>query len=330
MTKIDMLMQQMIPYYPMMTSKGKLLLEQYMRRQTDPDFIDSRLSVKDNEIFWSNVITYPTDHIVIDNLETQVLIENYWRKDKSEENYFDVPSDLFVTNSIPLNDVIITMYFRDDNDSIVKQDVRIFTFCEGLQTLLEHFPNSGFAVGGVDLYFDRKRKPEDPTVVIPIIVSDGDDDAVTAPYIAYKNIERDDLFPYDAFVVDAHMMRVLRVWYGIQLSLLNPITEHVILKKREQPEATFKVVLNKKGGKKKRKVMYVRRYVITEKDLKEPIQRQHTMRCPFWYVIGHWRTYKKTGKKIFIQGYWKGVDREKIVNNPESVRQRILDMRTMK
>ena len=25
-----------------------------------------------------------------------------------------------------------------------------------------------------------------------------------------------------------------------------------------------------------------------------------------WYVIGHWREYKASGKKVFIQGYWKG------------------------
>jgi hypothetical protein len=29
-----------------------------------------------------------------------------------------------------------------------------------------------------------------------------------------------------------------------------------------------------------------------------------------WYVTGHWREYKKTGKRIFIQGYWKGALRD--------------------
>ena len=35
------------------------------------------------------------------------------------------------------------------------------------------------------------------------------------------------------------------------------------------------------------------------------------MQCPLWYVIGHWRTYS-SGKKIFIKGYWKGPERNRL------------------
>jgi hypothetical protein len=31
-------------------------------------------------------------------------------------------------------------------------------------------------------------------------------------------------------------------------------------------------------------------------------------RKPLWHVTGHWRHYK-SGKRVFVQGYWKGSER---------------------
>lgn len=43
--------------------------------------------------------------------------------------------------------------------------------------------------------------------------------------------------------------------------------------------------------------------------------REHIeITCPCWGVAGHWRTYKKTGKKVWIKPYRKGKER----NNPDS------------
>jgi hypothetical protein len=39
-------------------------------------------------------------------------------------------------------------------------------------------------------------------------------------------------------------------------------------------------------------------------------KRGFIRRSMIWYVTGHWREYKKTGKRIFIQGYWKGALRD--------------------
>lgn len=38
-------------------------------------------------------------------------------------------------------------------------------------------------------------------------------------------------------------------------------------------------------------------------------QPHHQMTCPSWGVAGHWRTYKKTGKKVWIEPYRKGKQR---------------------
>ena len=42
-----------------------------------------------------------------------------------------------------------------------------------------------------------------------------------------------------------------------------------------------------------------------------------------WHVIGHWRTYK-SGKKVFVQPYWKGALRE--VKNMEEAREREINI----
>jgi hypothetical protein len=41
-------------------------------------------------------------------------------------------------------------------------------------------------------------------------------------------------------------------------------------------------------------------------DIKNAFEKRGFVRkSMIWYVTGHWREYK-SGKRIFIQGYWKG------------------------
>lgn len=97
---------------------------------------------------------------------------------------------------------------------------------------------------------------------------------------------------------------VLILWYQIQVLLLHPRIE--VLER--------KAVLQKLKGKDKitatstgRKVKYIKRYYITPEDIDLMINgdRHYKRKCLSWYVIGHYREYKN-GKRIFIQGYWKG------------------------
>lgn len=48
--------------------------------------------------------------------------------------------------------------------------------------------------------------------------------------------------------------------------------------------------------------------VLAESMKREPVK----ITCPCWGVAGHWRTYKKSGKKVWIEPYRKGKQR----NNP--------------
>ena len=57
---------------------------------------------------------------------------------------------------------------------------------------------------------------------------------------------------------------------------------------------------------------YVRHHYIKTDELETAIYGKHSInrKALIWYVTGHWREYRKTGKKIFIQPYWKGALRE--------------------
>ena len=120
------------------------------------------------------------------------------------------------------------------------------------------------------------------------------------------------------------------VWYGLQLTLLNPITEEVVIKAKEHPISERKIVEGK--GIKHRKVKYIKKYYFSFEDVETLIEkhRTHKVKCPFWYVIGHWRQYKN-GQRIWIKGYFKGVDRHKVdhlsENMKTNIRERIADMR---
>ena len=97
-------------------------------------------------------------------------------------------------------------------------------------------------------------------------------------------------------------------WYGIQIALLNPV-----IKLRFKQETIPYENDSKKKTKSAKKAP--KRYVksITIGDISDlefaPTKGHHQIKEPFWWVSGHWRNYKN-GKRIFIQGYWKGVLRE--------------------
>lgn len=118
-------------------------------------------------------------------------------------------------------------------------------------------------------------------------------------------------------------------WYGTQLALLNPVLE-ARFKRETVPYADDK----KKGTKgKKTPKKYVKKITLGDiSDLEfAPEKKPHQIKEPLWWVSGHWRNQKtKEGyKRIFIQGYWKGILRNGPKNNTESrERELVLDNKT--
>jgi hypothetical protein len=111
----------------------------------------------------------------------------------------------------------------------------------------------------------------------------------------------------------------LLTWYGIQLSLLHPE-----LKEMFNHGRPFSIhgSFTKRGSK---RVKYIRKHIITVDNIEERVRAAEeyagiTRHTDAWYVIGHWRTYK-SGKKVFIKGYWKGPNRDQ-KETPEELRER--------
>ena len=106
--------------------------------------------------------------------------------------------------------------------------------------------------------------------------------------------------------MDNMYLRALTSWVAIQTMLLNPVIA-IRFKRTSIPDDSTKVI--KKGKKQPKR--YVKK--ITIDDLSDlefgETKGKHNIKEPFWWVSGQWREYK-SGKKIFIEGYWKGPFRE--------------------
>jgi hypothetical protein len=77
---------------------------------------------------------------------------------------------------------------------------------------------------------------------------------------------------------------------------------------------------NKKKNHKKPPIRYKKVVYLNDKfiDGDERIKRIFTRKTQCWYVTGHWRNQatKSGHKRIFIQGYWKGISRDTKTTDP--------------
>lgn len=110
----------------------------------------------------------------------------------------------------------------------------------------------------------------------------------------------------------------MRAFYAVEVSLLNPVLETVFV------EHSNTVPINTTGstvGKNKRaKVRYVKRHIIHTADIDTAFNRHGFVRhTNIWWVCGHWRNCK-SGKRVFVPGYWKGPMRD--LKNVEAPRSR--------
>jgi len=110
---------------------------------------------------------------------------------------------------------------------------------------------------------------------------------------------------------------ILYAWYNIQFAMLHPLIRDAITSSSTKAP----IHSNKPTKKNKRRtVKYVRKHIIDDMAIASAISshlapppsfntspsrkyQRHTMS---WYVTGHWRINKRTGAHKFIQGYWKG------------------------
>jgi hypothetical protein len=113
-------------------------------------------------------------------------------------------------------------------------------------------------------------------------------------------------------------MEVLAAWYTLQECILHDELR-IFVKKAKVEKPTVKKPSKKSMNNKK----YVQRYYIQLQQLFNEYDinnientdnsDKYKKKKALWHVAGHWRHYK-SGKRIFIQGYWKGVQRNSNTN----------------
>lgn len=273
--------------------------------------------------FWSLFDTDPpTDEVVFKTLEDVDYVRNYWSKD----DVFEIPIDIFISGNIPLRSILIsyaTMGFTRQ-----QYDIRIFSdYNNRIKRALADSKKKPVLIGGVSPRLDSKGNPMDRKtgIVAYSLHFDPDGEKLIVKNVAYLYRKEKDVVPKSKTVTNGVIGLLLQLWYGVQITLLNPITERVFIHKRNNDSQEEK----HKTNYRKPKIMYVKKYYISKDDLFQAMNRNvtHQISCTLWYVIGHWRNYK-SGKRIWIDGYWKGEDRKKInKDNEVMVRERIIDTR---
>lgn len=231
----------------------------------------------------------PTDEIVID-YETVMQFGKLWG---AQDGAF-IPADLIISNTVPLKKAkyrifnngkdclfwIETIDIEDTNEAFGVLNLILEGENGGVSVLL--FIEDGYITTGSELYFSSKKL------------------GTYAKELISDNVN----------FFECQFGTCLGFWYSIQIAMLHPQMKTVFATSKLKP--IEKPVRNSKHKPKKRKVTYVRQRVVKAEDV-NAVQREIKRNCLAWYVIGHWREYK-SGKRIFIQGFWKGALRETKAN----------------
>ena len=276
----------------------------------------------------------PTDVLYLSDKMLRKL-SRYWQSPEAlakDDIYCDVPADIVWANTIPIKCMEIVFTDKDYPDYDMKTQLAYNS--EAVKFIQIHIPD-----------------PEDPNTYVCFVavirMSDG-----TELGIPFGIINDPDLESYGNSLASVPQIGIVKygegsplknyikehgvgvlvqyldsiaslipVWYGIQVGLLNPTIKEVF---KEHTDPKFPIVETKKDrkGKTKTKIRYVKKVTITDEMFEECVKRSYIHKKMCWYVTGHWRNQAtKTGhKRIFIQGYWKGIARES--KNVEEPRER--------
>lgn len=287
------------------------------------------------------------------------------KKDEDGVETYIIPPDIILANTLPIKHFsfkmkdVSTWYEYHINDTYavyhfesVKKDE---TYTAGNHTMIceettippenikEYFATDERTICVIGTIKIHNNEAANPTTIILPLVVDNDN-------ICYFNHEVVDIcldgksmkhiIPLDEYggfdmkhaedQVLGDGEDALMFFYVIECALLNPVIRCVY------DEHSNKVPINPNNHSKKFKksknqrahIKYVKRVKIESmKPIDEAFEKRGFIRKTMvWYVTGHWRNYR-SGKRIFIQGYWKGAlrdaktgesrDREIVFDNEE-------------
>ncbi len=275
------------------------------------------IKVEDIDVL-KDVLNYssPSDYIRFTKDTKQILtdyIRNNLGLDYDEYDTTRIPNDIFVANTVPLKDFIFVMtIYNEEYSRITSEFVVRFLFYNSQLFVVVGNTQQSDVVSAVKLRdFGEDRFEIDDSVIY------------CNDLTAFNNFST----RYQAAVKTmtiAIANHMLSDWYAVQIMLLNPVIKERLFVQGKKEKVRIKqeaiVGTNRTKKARKRKAQYVRYKDISNVILKsDVIRKQHTL-C--WYVIGHYRHYS-SGKKTWINGYWKGPLRE-LQKNLDEGRERIL------
>ena len=273
----------------------------------------------------------PSDAIRLNHAGDMKLI-HLWEDnitDAKGDRRKTIPSDLFFAETIPLMDCQITVDERKAFPDGKLVSYRVAVFHDYANALHAASYDETVPVGVVVLG-DGSRQ-----LLLPFDVVKGVDGLLMGS-LGYRNNTREQIVKgtNNAGLNEILNMgaSLLETWYGLQIALLHPVVRTIFTNSRKvavigSTDAQGKPGKPRKSTKRKRKVMYIKEYIINAAELDEamfgkadanqsdapnpdaPEPRQQKRHALIWYVIGHWRSYAD-GRRIFIKPYWKGELRE--------------------
>ena len=236
--------------------------------------------------------------------------------DLGDDHVFNLPADIVFANTIPVKDLLIKIdpmvtcriVMVDDEE----RNAAIAKMINGEDGICS-------VVFGVIETITTCRNQEIREYTTMSVVDDSDLVAISMDVgirgtkslvETFLNTERTQL---SYMILETHrlMSKAVICWYALQQCLLNPILVNYVSRYKEEVKSSR--TRSKKKGKLPPK-RYVKRNTILfdkmDREISINHEDKHKKKMPLWHVTGHWRTYKKTGKRIFVQGYWKGPLRE--------------------
>lgn len=235
--------------------------------------------------------------------------------DLGDDHVFNLPADIVFANTIPVKDLLIKIdpmvtcriVMVDDEE----RNAAIAKMINGEDGICS-------VVFGVIETITTCRNQEIREYTTMSVVDDSDLVAISMDVgirgtkslvETFLNTERTQL---SYMILETHrfMSKAVICWYALQQCLLNPILVNYVSRYKEEVKPSR--ANSKKKGKLPPK-RYVKRNTILfdkmDREISINHEDKHKKKMPLWHVTGHWRTYK-TGKRIFVQGYWKGPLRE--------------------
>lgn len=276
-------------------------------------FIDTDLNKEMNRVFC-------TDYVYLSG-NTEKSLAEIWKTgaknvEKDGKHGYLCPADLLIQGTVPLKNLT---FVNQTNDTDSEYRIHIFeNYYEFLPILFDHDKT---VVGLIEIKF----KAHNTRYFIGVSILRDYPNLLTPAYMGcYGNIKITQATKNDEEALQNILNlanNVLGLWYAVQLCLLNPVTEVLFSKPTMQKLRGKERIAAQERNK---SVKYIKRYYIKEDDVDRVLyggDKSFNRKCLVWYVTGHWREYK-TGKRTFVNGYFKGALRN--TPNKEVARKRDL------